>query len=629
MCGIVGVFTYNAKNLKVDPVIRHLVQRMLFTETMVHMEHRGRDSSGIALLWDDKRAAIVKQPVKASTFTMDDGLWGKDMVNPEDKKANYMWLMNKWLRKYPDVHLKAALGHVRKGTQGSEYNTHNNHPIIVSSQEFGKGGKIEKDLTIGVHNGSISNDKELTKRHSLKPVGEVDSEVIFQLIHKDYRDDYTVENLEKTFRELTGSHSIMAFNPEIPTKIAGMRETRPLNAAYIPELGTLFLASESKCLEAAYEGYERWRVREGASHYTFVGEGGNKQDLGKVHAEFPYITRKWYDKTATGTMEAGVFVLDLSKEVDEKTDVKDLVDVKRVFSKTTSKSTTHNTHGTHYGTKPTVGSTTTPATTGTNTNTNNTTKETKPESTVVTDYTDYSDKEPAVDLSVYSEHEAAYSNDSDTIEVELHDGEIEGDGDEEENTVLDSCPYEWDQRLAMAKDTLFSDNKAAADKLTMSRLSDDEIQELLERYMINTKTPRDASTILAYMYDILFPEGFAIGFGEGYETAMADAEISLEGGEAIPAVSGTSREAELESSIASKEIAISMLQERLEEVSKRQKRAQKFIASMRPVLRHLLLKEGVINRAGAVNKNKLNELAKGGDISAGEKTLSFIKRIAG
>lgn len=627
MCGIVGVFTYNAKNLKVNPIVRHLVQRMLFTETMVHMEHRGRDSSGIALLWDDKRTAVVKQPVKASTFTMDDGLWGKDMVNPEDKEANYMWLMNKWLRKYPDAHLKAALGHVRKGTQGSEYNTHNNHPIIVSSRKFGKGGEIKKDLTIGVHNGSISNDKELIKEHNLKTVGEVDSEVIFQLIHKDYRDDYTVENLEKTFRELTGAHSIMAFNPDVPNKIAGMRETRPLNAAYIPEIGTLLLASESKCLEAAYQSYERWRVREGASHYTFVDEDGNKQDLGKVHNEFPFITRKWYDTSTTDTMEAGVFVLDLDKEVDEKTSVKDLVDVKRIFSKVGSKTTTYDAYGAGYQTKPTVGK----AATSTKGNASTpTTASDKPKQTVVVDHTDYSDKEPAVDLSLYSEHETAYSDDdSNTIEVELHEGEIEDGDDEEENLVLDSCPYEWDQRLAMAKDTLFSDNKAAADKLTMSRLSDEEIQLLLEKYMINTKTPQDASTILAYMYDILFPEGFAIGFGEGYETALADAEVSLETGGSMTTVDGTAREAELESSVASKEIAISMLQERLEEVSKRQKRAQKFIASMRPILRHLLLKEGVINRAGAVDKNKLNELAKGGDISAGEKTLSFIKRVAG
>jgi hypothetical protein len=587
MCGIVGLFPYKTTDLDIDPRVVAVVQRMLFSESLVYMEPRGRDSTGIALLWDDNEAAIVKQPVHATLFAKDDGLWGEKYTNPDDKDANFKWLMDTWMRNFPDVKLRQALGHVRAGTKGSEYIPHNNHPIIVSSEEFGEGGKIKGELTIGIHNGGIQNDDLLERKHKFSRKGSVDSEVIFHLIHK-YRNDYTVKNLEETFKELSGAYSVMAFNPAIPNKVACIRETRPLNAAFIPEIGTLILISEGKYLKSALEQYERWRIRESNEIFYYTDADGTEHNLGRVYDNFPYIKADFYDtSTVKDTIETGVFVLDTDTKVDSKTKVKDLVKVTKVF-----KPVAHTSYGRNIAAVVDKRSTpasppSTPATTAT--------AETAETTPAINDLTEYSE----VELGAMESDEAS----SEHVEVEV----LEVAADEEE--FDDGCPYEWEERIKQATNSLYSTDQLQGSKLTLSRTNEFNVQELLESYLIKTKDANEAVTMLANFYDIIFPEGFAVGFAKGYETAVSDTEAHAEGeGELEDSL--RQENTCLEEKLVNKEQVVASLLKEIQKVKKKQERASYYISTMRPLLSHLLAKEGVIDENGQIVEANFEELKK-------------------
>ena len=606
MCGIVGLFTYKFDNKDIDVRIKAILQRMLFSESLVFMEPRGKDSTGIALLWDDHETSIVKQPVKARQFAKEDGFWGEDHQNPEDPDANFKWLMDKWMRKHPTVQLKQALGHVRAGTKGSEYNPHNNHPIIVSGDTFGKGGPISGEMTIGVHNGGIRNDDHIEKEHKFTRVGEVDSEVIFHLIH-EYNNDYTIDNLQKTFDELAGAYAVMAYNPAILNKVACMRETRPLNAAFIPELGTLVLISERKYLQHAMDEYERWRIREGESTYSYTDSEGEIQNLGKIYDTFPYLSADWYDTTVVDSVESGVFVLDLDTEVTAKTKVKDLVNVKRIFTRASN--STYNSRNSNVGKQNNSVKDSRSSSSPDSTykpKTDDKKKDTPEVKDGIVDYTDYSDTGTGSQASTEGlaeiELEEELDAEGNTIEIPLDTISALEEPQEDDDDV---CPYLWDERIEMAGDALYSSAAQLGDKLVLSKTNEDNIQELLNNYLIKTKSPDEASTILASFYDLIFPEGFALGFGEGYDTALVDIESHTGGEENL-----------MEKEIEGLKERINRQSETIEDLQKKKNSTQKYVSIMRPLLSHLLLRTGVVDKEGNINNKQLEALKKDAGIKA-------------
>jgi len=627
MCGIVGLFPYKFDNKDLDQRAMALLQRMLFTESLVYMEPRGKDSTGVALLWDDHDTAVVKQPVKARQFAKEDGLWGDDHQNPDDPDANFKWLMDTWMRKFPEVKLKQALGHVRAGTKGSEFNPHNNHPIIVTSDKLNRGGPISGDMTIGVHNGGIRNDDWIEKKHKFTRIGEVDSEVVFQLIH-EYKDEYTIENLQETFDELSGAYAVMAYNPAVLNKVACMRETRPLNAAYIPEIGTLVLISERKYLQHAMEEYERWRIREGESNYSYTDDSGELQELGKVYEAFPYISCDWYDTSISDTMEAGVFVLDLDTEVNAETKAKDLVNVKRIFTRASGG---HHGRGRGGNTGSRSGGTTVNDTRASSSgaaeaSTPTTTTEDKPEKKAkdgVVDFTDYTPTGAGASASssALAAAEADEEEDSkagDTLEVEVDAIEDPPEVVDEEVEEEDDCPWDWNERIEMAGDALYSSAAQLGDKLMLAKVNEDGIQKLLEDYLIKTKTPDEASTILASFYDIIFPEGFALGFSEGWDSAEADAENNSGGDELL--------EEKHQEDMAKAEVLLEHQKRKITELQSKKNNAQKYISIMRPLLSHLLLKDGVVNEAGDVDKTRLEALKQEAGLQARPNLAAVIRK---
>lgn len=580
MCGIAGLFNYKFPGDTLDARIKAVIQRILLSESLVYMEPRGKDSTGIALVWDDKQTAIVKQPVPVTDWARDDGQYDEDFTNPDDDLANFGWLMKTWMRGLPNTKITQALGHVRKRTVGSEYNMHNNHPIIIRPEDVDQGEIGDgKDLLVGIHNGGISNADELFKKHKYKRIGQVDSEVIFQHMYR-YKDDITVENLSDTFRELKGVFATMAYNPQKPNIVGCMKEVRPLDGAYIPELGTLLLISERRFLNQALIDYDRWRVREAGNMFAIKDENQEDQILGTVGDLFPSLSCKWQNSISTG-----VFVLDLTQEVDDKTVVRDLVKVQTVTKAATSNKT----------------------------NTTNTTDnrsvssddKKKPEKDEKKDIEcRHKDADTVVsDLSVYDEEPEQASSDAESQE--------DIDNDEESKEINlddeDNCPYPWEDRHAMALEALYDDDAAKNHRLLITQLNDLNMKDILGKFLIEVTDEDKAKAEFASYYDAIFPEGFCVGVEHGYNIATDELSAADQDNDDLEEELSTRIE-ELEAAVEAKEKAMCRMAEKIQEIEKDKQKVQKSLVLKGPVYRYLLRQHGVMDDSGKVDKPKFKIL---------------------
>lgn len=136
MCGIAGFSISPNEDLDVE---------MMTISLLLDIEHRGQDATGIA--WCDEAGDrwFRKNNKRASKFI--DGEW------------------------HLTDDAKVAIMHTRAATQGAPEFNENNHPIVTNH-------------LVGVHNGIIANDREVTKRFDLPRGAEVDSEVIFRVLEK-------------------------------------------------------------------------------------------------------------------------------------------------------------------------------------------------------------------------------------------------------------------------------------------------------------------------------------------------------------------------------------------------------------------------------------------------------------
>jgi glucosamine 6-phosphate synthetase-like amidotransferase/phosphosugar isomerase protein len=170
MCGIFGVINYGGR-LTMSELTEF---KKLLEELLRASESRGRDASGICVV-SDNRALIYKNNTSGGSLPNEPG---------------YKKLMDSI--RY-DNNINYAFGHTRLPTKGSEDINTNNHPIVV-------------DKIIGVHNGNISNDDALFDMYpGLVRKGEVDSEIIFQLLNRHMKDSPVIEEAVKaTYKEIIG-----------------------------------------------------------------------------------------------------------------------------------------------------------------------------------------------------------------------------------------------------------------------------------------------------------------------------------------------------------------------------------------------------------------------------------------
>ncbi|MDI6880802.1 MAG: hypothetical protein QMC95_16285 [Desulfitobacteriaceae bacterium] len=207
MCGIAGFMT---KGLHPKTIFR------IYTELLVRSVRRGYDATGVAVTLASGKISVAKGPIVSPRFV-------EDPVYQEVMSRQPI----------------GVIGHTRAATKGSPKYNRNNHPLI--------GGNI-----VGVHNGGILNEAELTQRYHLSRKAEVDSEVIFALL--DRIELLNEESIRQTLSLLEGTYALAFQNGRDPQKIWLVRGPgRPLVVGYDTRLETTWFASESAFILKAYK----------------------------------------------------------------------------------------------------------------------------------------------------------------------------------------------------------------------------------------------------------------------------------------------------------------------------------------------------------------------------------------
>lgn len=493
MCGILGLYPFKFQT-QIDQQVKTFIQRWLFVEALVSMETRGKDATGVGILWKDSKTAVVKQPVASSFFAINDGCVKEEYKDPKDDRATFGWLVRKWKSRLDVADIAQVIGHVRAKTKGSEYDPHNNHPIIIFDSIKDKDNPhIGDNAIIGVHNGIIRNDDDLTKKYNFSRLGEVDSEIIFQMLNK-HKENLNIETLSEVFDEVAGMFAVLAYNTSKPNLVYGLREDRPIEIGYIPQIGCVVAVSERTFIDNALTSFDRWRVRE-----------DNEE-------KFPYVNIKWMK-----AIDTGVFTMDLDTEVTEETAAESLITFKKIIKKTVTAATNTKTGWENYYNKPASTATTPaqqpiplpPATPS------------KPvvdkRSAIVHDETDYS--EPAADAIPNGIIPLTDEGSSLEVEVVIEDeeaaetmGGIVSDEDDETG-------FTFMERMSFGSE-FFTTQILTEDRIEKEMFLAkpiDEQQAILEKYGIKkVKTTEEMKTICDILYDIVFPEGYAFGYTDGY-----------------------------------------------------------------------------------------------------------------
>lgn len=183
MCGIVGYVG--------DKSVAEVL-----TNGLSSLEYRGYDSSGVAVLADNK-TKVYKAEGKLQNL--------KDLLATKEEEIK-------------SAHV--GIGHIRWATHGVPNKT-NAHPHTSNS------GKLAI-----VHNGIIENFKEL--REELEKKGSIfksqtDTEVIAHLIAQEYK---KINNLQEAVRvataQLEGAYALCIINQDVPNTIIATRRNAPL-----------------------------------------------------------------------------------------------------------------------------------------------------------------------------------------------------------------------------------------------------------------------------------------------------------------------------------------------------------------------------------------------------------------
>ncbi len=300
MCGIVGVARFGElgdENLRASALY-------LATSLLEITETRGTDATGLSALFSDGNFFGQKMGVSATEFIARYG--GK-----ADDFDGFLTV----LRKY-EVPLKMLIGHCRKKSAGSLNNV-DNHPIKV--------GNI-----IGVHNGTLKNHDLIFDNLKCDRNGEVDSEAIFRLMKhytKDCKEPFTVESVEEVCRRLEGTFSILSFNTNNPNQLVSARDGRPAEYCLIKPLKLVLIASEKKFFKSIIWNYNK---------------------LSWLHNVDGFIKLKESDVEFEVLPDDTLAIFDLTKEIDNKTKLKDLYETKRIprthdrIWKVPTKTTTYN-----------------------------------------------------------------------------------------------------------------------------------------------------------------------------------------------------------------------------------------------------------------------------------------------
>lgn len=222
MCGIFGIASYGTTTYYKAKAFRKAARGLL-----EESQKRGSSASGICIL------------TKEGAYVYKDNLPAKRLI----QTAEYGTIMKELHHK---TEFKALIGHTRAPTQGSPLYNVNNHPIVT-------------DRIIGVHNGHISNDFVLFNqfRDKMDRKGEVDSEIIFQLI--DYyrsEDKSLVESVKEAADKLIGGYACAFIDRKNPRYLSIFTNNKfeSVSVLFFSTISSIVFASTKSILNKALEG---------------------------------------------------------------------------------------------------------------------------------------------------------------------------------------------------------------------------------------------------------------------------------------------------------------------------------------------------------------------------------------
>ncbi len=214
MCGLAGVIVQQKNRTETE--LAKVAGS--FKEMLIEADTRGGHATGFAIIDKHGDYTILKKNKDAYKFLED------DLVdNAIDSITN---------------EITCLMGHTRYATLGSPSINKNNHPI--------RAGK-----TIGTHNGSIHNHRELFKKFEMERYAQVDSEAIFRLYEtaQDARDFS-----ENRLPLVRGRVAIVWSDLEFPDYVYIVKANNPLEMVYIPELDVIAYGSTNAIINAGNWG---------------------------------------------------------------------------------------------------------------------------------------------------------------------------------------------------------------------------------------------------------------------------------------------------------------------------------------------------------------------------------------
>ncbi|MHB1002110.1 MAG: class II glutamine amidotransferase [Armatimonadota bacterium] len=223
MCGLCGLVLG-----KIDRS-QHQLDKItdMFTNLLLHSEHRGPYATGAASIGSDGQLSVVKMPVPAYRF-----------VGSKEYQA--------WLGSVTP-NTTYLMGHTRWPTKGSIHNNQNNHPLIAPVDG---GGHI-----ILTHNGSISNSESHFRRLGLPRTAQVDSELLLRIAqrHSD-ENGLDIDRYVSYLPDLHGRMSMAAVATSKPNEIILLKGNMPLEVRYDMESKIIAYASEPGILRDFLKG---------------------------------------------------------------------------------------------------------------------------------------------------------------------------------------------------------------------------------------------------------------------------------------------------------------------------------------------------------------------------------------
>ena len=256
MCGIIGLFHMkNSEDVTFSEKDKAFLMKYLLTELTMETQSRGKDATGYCALFQNEESIGLKHGIQASEFCTKN--WDKKEFN----FANHLKLIEAYHNEVSPI--ASVLAHCRAKTTGTETDNNNNHPIYIEN-------------LIGIHNGCLSNHTKIFSniKEDIVRVGEVDSEMIFQLIWLELKKGELkfCDNVIKGVTEkLDGSFAVICINKKDPNSVLFFRDTRPIELIYIKEAGFLVAVSEKRFFASVSKNYD-WLKFYGAGLPDFTYE---------------------------------------------------------------------------------------------------------------------------------------------------------------------------------------------------------------------------------------------------------------------------------------------------------------------------------------------------------------------